>query len=52
MLIVDIRIQLNNLRLHMLASKVRAHGSDTIVVYASELQALDKAIEILKEIED
>lgn len=52
MKMVDIRAHLNNLRARMLGSRIKEHGSDTIVVSAIELEALDEAIEILKEIED
>jgi len=52
MTMVDIRKNLNNLRATILGSKVKENGSDTVVVYASELEALDEALEILKEIQD
>jgi len=48
----DIRRNLNNLRAAILGSRVKENGSDTVVVHASELEALDEALEILKEIED
>jgi ACT domain-containing protein len=52
MKMVDIRKHLNSLRATMLGSKVKEEGSARIVVYAAELEALDEALEILKEIED
>ena len=52
MLMVDMRSSLNALRARMLGSKVKQNGSDDITVYAKELEALDEALEILKEIED
>ena len=52
MSMVDIRKNLNNLRASILGSKVKEEGSATVVVYSSELEALDEALEILKEIED
>lgn len=52
MLMVNIRKNLNNLRATMLGSKVKENGSDTVTVYKAELEALDEALEILKEIED
>jgi len=52
MKMVDIRKNLNTLRATILGSKVKENGSDAVVVHASELEALDEALEILKEIED
>lgn len=50
--IKDILYHLNNLRSKTLGSRVQEHGSDEVVIYKAELEALDEAIELLKEMED
>ncbi len=44
-----VREQLRNLERRCLEAKVNAEGSDRVVVYASELDAIDEAIKVFDE---